>query len=344
MRLIWPATWIFAAAAVLTDCGTSTNSADVATPRLTNPLPAARLLPAHPDRRKSWVASDAATAPQLLFVSDVGTYDVDIFALPKMTLKGTLSGFDEPLGECPDNRGNVWITNYLKHEVLEYSRAGIRLNKIARAHLAPNSCAVNPLNGAIAVTDINGPEYQPGEVLVYSKPSAAPVVLHNPVQASYYYAAYDPKGDLWVDGYDAVGHFILSKCGASRCSTVDLSGGSIFEGAAIAWDKLKRTWVVFDQYCRDTPSFCSYPVSTRGVIGAPTFYLSYTGGGLCDLAQAALTTSGTRSIAVGADNEYTCSSYKVNTIDAWAYPAGGTPLNYHAGTVIYPWGAAVSVK
>ena len=42
-----------------------------------------------------------------VFESDLGVDDVYIFALPDMTLKGTLTGFREPLGDCSDNHGNV---------------------------------------------------------------------------------------------------------------------------------------------------------------------------------------------------------------------------------------------
>jgi hypothetical protein len=77
-----------------------------------------------PDRHRSWVSPDAANAAQLLFESDLGTDDVYIFALPDMTLKGTLTGFKEPLGECSDNHCNVWIANSLKNEMIEYSRSG----------------------------------------------------------------------------------------------------------------------------------------------------------------------------------------------------------------------------
>jgi hypothetical protein len=309
-------------------------------------LPPGAMLPpvVGSDDRKSWIARDIASAAQLLFVSDLGRNAVEIFALPSLKEEGKLKGFDEPLGECSDAHGNVWIANNLKHEMLEYSRRGKLLNKIARPLLNPYSCAVNPVNGEIAVTDYYGPRYQPGEVLLYSSPSAKPVVIRNVLQDFYYYAAYDPSGHLWVDGIDTLGHFVLSKCGARSCHTTNLTGGSIFSGGAIAWDEVGRTLVVFDQYCRDTPSFCSYPVSARGVIGAPTIYLSQTGGALCELIQAAIATIAKRSVVVGADNEYMCGSYNTGTVNRWAYPAGGEPTGYKEGVVIYPWGAAVSTK
>lgn len=357
MRFVTSATAILFAAGLLASCtsdmsqsqaalaGSGTDRGDAATPRLAW-LPSSMTPPlgVRPDRRKSWVSPDAANAAQLLFESDLGTYDVNIFTLPDMTLKGTLTGFKAPLGECSDNHGNVWIANSLRNEMLEYSRKGALLNKIARRNLNPWACAVNPINGDIAITEVNRPGFQPGQVLVYSNPSSTPMILRNPVQVFYYYAAYDPRGDLWIDGTDALGHSILSRCEARSCTTISLSGGSIIAAGTIAWDKDNGTWVVFDQYCRDTPSFCSYAVSARGVVGTPTTYLSYTGGGLCDLIQVAMASTNGHPVVVGGDNEYPCGSYRTSSVNWWAYPAGGNPTNFNVGSVFYPWGAAVSVK
>jgi hypothetical protein len=344
MRFAKAATAILIAGGFLAGCTSDTSQSQAVLSGLGINRTDVPPLEVRPDRHRSWVSPDAANAAQLLFESDLGTDDVYIFALPDMTLKGTLTGFKEPLGECSDNHGNVWIANSLKNEMLEYSRSGALLNKIARPNLNPWACAVNPVNGDLAITQENRPHFQPGQVFVYSNPSSVPMILRNPVQVFYFYAAYDPRGDLWIDGTDALGHSMLSKCDAASCTTIGLSGGSIIAAGTIAWDKDNGTWVVFDQYCRDAPSFCSYPVSARGVVGTPTTYLSYTGGGLCDLIQVAMVSTGKRPIVVGGDNEYPCGSYKTGSVNRWAYPAGGNPMNSNVGSVFYPWGAAVSAK
>ncbi len=55
---------------------------------------------------------------RILFVSDDGTNDVDMFDLPAMTLVGTLTGFSEPQGMCTDKSHNVWITNTGTEQIL----------------------------------------------------------------------------------------------------------------------------------------------------------------------------------------------------------------------------------
>ena len=341
MTVTWPARMLIACA-ILAACGQAMPSRTTALN--TN---AALRLPRtfSPDHAKSWVSRDAARTTKLLFISDLGTSDVDIFALPDMTLKGKLTGFREPLGECSDNHGNVWIANYLAHELVEYSHSGSRIGKIKASYLNPSGCAVSPANGDIAIMEQNGPLYAPGDVLVYASPSARPVILRNPVQYYYFYGAYNDAGELWEDGTDALSHSLVSKCGKSKCSTVFLSGGSIFSAGAIAWDAVSRKWVIFDQYCHESPTTsCSYPVSTRGIIGTPTTYSNHLGSSPCVLIQPTLATSGDKSIVLGADNQFQCGNYYSSTVDRWNYPAGGVPTNYKGGDVIYPWGAAVSNK
>ena len=331
-----------AAAPLLAACGASSSSQFLTDPPAALPPPIVAPLVAH-DSRKSWLAPDIGKSGQLLFVSDGGTYDVDIFTLPDLKLAGRLTGFKFPTGECSDRHGDVWIANYLKHEMLEYSHEGKRLNAIVLAHLNPYGCAVNPTDGALAVTDAEQSNYGPGEVLVYAKPSARPIILRNPEQEYYLYPAYDSHGDLWVTGFSATEYPLISSCGASSCRTVVLRGGSIFNPGGIAWDNGKRKWIVFDGYCHESGATCSYPVSMDGRVGSPTTYLTSVGGQPCAVFQPAMATIGNQTIVAASDNEYACLGYKYSSVDLWSYSFGGTPLRYRSG-VIYPWGAAVSAK
>ncbi len=289
-----------------------------------------------------WLAPGAAKTAGLLFETDPGTNDVDIFSLPQMKLRQKLTGFKFPTGECSALDGNIWIGNYLKHEMLEYSSAGKLLYTIKGAHLDPYACAVNPINFSMAVTDLDELKFQPGKILIYSVLGTRPTILRNPEQAEYFFPAYDPYGDLWVTGFSASEYPVISKCRASSCRTVKLRGGSIFSPGAIAWDNVHGNWIIFDSYCHESATTCSYPVSKEGVVGTPTTYLNPAGGALCNLTQAAIVQTGQRSIAVvGGDSEYSCTGYKNSSVDLWAYPAGGLPTS-HSNRVVFPWGAAVS--
>jgi hypothetical protein len=354
MKIVRPVTFALLAAAVFGGCSSSTSPPNLPPSSAANPSSLSRVVPPfgsalrpqmfHLDRRTSWIARNAAKQPQLLFETDIGTETVDIFALPGMRLEGQIAGIYSPTGDCSDRQGNVWIADSLKHKMLEYSREGKLLHTIAGAGFEPYGCAVNPVNGALAVTDLVGPAYRPGEVLVYASPSASPRILRNPEQDEYFYPGYDPSGDLWVTGYTSSEYPIISDCGASSCRTVVLHGGSIFDPGTIAWDTVDGSWIVFDLDCHLTGATCSYPLSRHAVLGTPTTYLSSTGGQLCELIQPAVVTTNKRTVVVGGDNEYYCLGYKSSSVNRWAYPAGGRPTNYKTGAVVYPWGAAVSTR
>ncbi|MBV9233141.1 MAG: hypothetical protein JO030_03795 [Candidatus Eremiobacteraeota bacterium] len=296
------------------------------------------------DSRISWISPDAKTAGALLFESDPASGDVDIFSLPDLAHKGRLTGFSAPLGECSDSRGDVWVVNFGLHELDEFSHGGAPLGKITSPTYYLWSCAVSPRDGTIAITILNRPHSRPGEVLLYSSPSAKPRILRNPEQAYDFFAAFDPSGTLWVDGSDVLGHFILSKCGGKKCATMNLTGGSIFSAGAVVWDDVAGGLVIFDTTCRDIGLACSYPVTTAGDVGPPSFYETHGDAAPCALRQAALMRSGSTIRVVGADNEAACGSSKQSTADLWAYPNGNRPLKYHKEGAASPFGAAVSVK
>ncbi len=296
----------------------------------------------HPDRNKSWVSPDAQRAPRLLFVSDVSTNDVYIFTLPDMNLKGTLTGFNQPQGECSDTHGNVYIANTRASTVLKYSRAGTLLNTYADTYGYPVGCAVNPLNGNLAVTNIIGLRGH-GEVLIYASPSSRPIVLTNRKQYFYYFAGYDSSGDLWVDGRTALKDFILSSCGASSCKTVRLHGGTIHFPGAVQWDQQEYAWALFDQGPCAGGGSCSFVASLSGVLVQLTNYKAYDGDPVCDLVQGVVAAYGANYAAGGDYERRRCGHAGGSSANRWQYPVGGAPTNYTTN-VSHPDGAAISTK
>jgi len=298
----------------------------------------------HPDRRKSWVSPDAKGDPRLLFASDSGLEDVNIYSLPSMKLKGQLTGFSVPQGMCADSAGNVYVADTNATQVVEYSHAGSLVARYADNYGFPIGCAVDPATGNLAVTDLVNDGSGPGEVQIFSSPSAQPRILVNPSVFYYYFAGYGPDGSLWVSGTDANGVYMLSRCGASSCSTISLSGGTLYFPGAVQWDKVQNTWVVFDQLCGNTPSACSYPVSPSGALGKATTYSNYKGGNDCDLIQGEIANNGHHDYVVGGDYEY-CGA-ATSTFDRWTYAAGGTPTNRTLLPDVnsVPNGVAISIK
>lgn len=295
-----------------------------------------------PDRQKSWISPDAQRAPRLLFMSDTATDTVDAFTMPDMQFKGKLTGFNQPQGECSDTQGNVYITNTQANQVLEYSRTGALLNTYSDTYGYPVGCAVNPLNGDLAVTDIIGLTGH-GQLLIYTSPSSSPTVLINPDQYNYYFVGYDIHGDLWEDGRTAKGAYILSGCGGFVCHTINLSGGTINFPGAVQWDQKEYSWVLFDQLCGGKHAACSYWVSGSGVLGNATNYVIFNGDPACDLIQGVVAAYG-KQYTAGADTEGSgCANAGNSSINRWQYPAGGTPTDY-LSKLVQPDGVAISTR
>jgi len=296
----------------------------------------------HPDHHKSWISPDIARAPRLYFGTDYGLGDVYVYTMPGMVLKATLTGFSGPQGECADAHGNIFIANTNTFQVLEYSRTGTLVNTFTDTYGYPVGCAIDPATGNLAVTDIFGFSGA-GQVVVWAgaNPSSTPTTLSNPSQYYYYFAGYGPGSSLWVDGRDSSGFYILSGCGASSCSTIPVSGGTINFPGAVQWDNTRSTWVVFDQ--SGSGGNDSYPISGSGVLGTPTAYMNYSGSSVCDIVQGVIAAHGHNYVA-GGDYEY-CGS-ATTTYDRWGYTGGGMPTNYATASSTYttPIGAAISTK
>jgi hypothetical protein len=296
----------------------------------------------HRDHHKSWISPNITRLPRLLFASDVASGDVYIFELPQMLLEGTITGFIYPQGECSDKHGNVYVADTNAGNVYEYSRDLHLRNTYPVSYGPPEGCAVNPTNGNLAVTTYPTDTGATGAVLIYSSTSSSPTVLTNPEQFYYEFAGYDPSGNLWTDGFDAAySTTVVSSCGASSCSTVNLSGGTIGFPGAIEYDTVSKNWVIFDQYCDETEGSCSYPVSATGALGTQTVYLNHDGSNACDLVQGVIAAYGQKYVA-GADYEY--CGYDPSSVNRWAYPAGGMPTNHTDQVVSSPIGAAISTK
>lgn len=300
----------------------------------------------HPDRNKSWVSPDVKKGARVLFASDVGTNDVYMFTLPDLTLKGTLTGFNEPQGECSDVHGNVYIANTKSSEVLEYSHAGTLTNTYKDTYGYPIGCAINPVTGNLAVMNIHSRKGA-GQILIYSGSSSSPKVLTNPKQYYYYFGGFNPQGTrLWVDGKDRKGAYMVSECTppSSPCTTVPIRGAKMHAPGAVQFDQFEGAWVLFDQGPCAFGGSCSYWVyaNQKFKLSAPNNYETYKGGPSCDLIQGMIRDTGNEFV-VGGDDESACLNASTSE-DRWPYTPqlNAAPTNYTTEHVSHPVGAAIS--
>lgn len=306
----------------------------------------------HPDHSKSWISPDVKKARELLFASDPGTDDVYIYTLPALKLKGTLTGFVYPQGECNDGAGDIWVTTQGSYpEIVKLSHAGKILRTLTDPAGYPVACAVDPTTGNLAVTNIGGFSSTAGDVLIYADAKGTPTVVSNPSTYSYYFAGYDNSGNLFVDGLTKLegGTFVLSEC-AAGCSgatmtTINISGGTIHWPGFVQWYAPGGYLAVGDQDCDNILQSCVYAVSissSSGTITGMTALKNSEGKRVCDMAQGIINPVGGTTL-LGGDYEQACKG--VNAEYNWPFPAGGSPTHSNDGTQISePIGAAISIK
>jgi hypothetical protein len=150
---------------------------------------------------RSWMAPDAKRR-DLLYVSDFQNNEVSVFSYPKGDLMGTLTGFLGPYGECADPSGNVYIANDKPPEVLEYAHGGTApIATIKDPGEYAYSCAYDPTTGDLAITnEYSRNSTHGGSVSIYRHGRGKPHTYAVSGVFYMYFASYDDKGNLFVDG------------------------------------------------------------------------------------------------------------------------------------------------
>ncbi len=285
------------------------------------------------DRDSSWMSPDAAQVKTLLYVSDAQSYDVYIYSFPDLELKGKLTGFDRPEGECSDAGGDVWITDTQSREIVRFRHGGRKVEATLHDPIGfPVGCAIDRKSGDLAVTNLFGLSGG-GSVMIYKKAAGTPRLYVNPGQYYYYFAGYDDKGDLYASGKSQTNRYRLSMLASRGRSMVSVSikGPRIFDPGTVQWTG--STLLLGDQRCQRKKTSCLYEavVSRRSVRITRRVPLS----GSCDVAQVAFENG-----RFAGGDDWHCGPGHSST-DVWAYPRGGSPVRARTDIQV-PIGATIS--
>jgi hypothetical protein len=272
------------------------------------------LITVHADRRRSWMASDAKSTA-LLYVSNDGNDLVYVYSYPHAKLKGYLSDFNEPQGECVDAADDVWITNTNDSDVLEFAHGGTSpITTLSDPNEYPVGCSIDPTTGNLAVTNIFGAGTTQGNVSVYSGASGKPTTYTDPEIYFMYFCGYDDKGNLFVDGRNTSGAFQfaeLPKNGKNLFKNITLNYTVEFPGG-VQWDG--KHVAVGDQ----GEGGGSMIYQTTGAGGKVVSATPLSGS--CDVVQFSIQ----NTKVVGPD-------YCNNEAGIWKYRAGGPVTKVLAG-------------
>ncbi|HEY2474837.1 MAG TPA: hypothetical protein VGI19_08530 [Candidatus Cybelea sp.] len=344
------------ALAVLAGCGgsqaPSISSAAAMLTRGMATTPMAHFAPAgsHRDFGPSWT-NPKKVKSMLLYISDWATYDVYLYNYWTGEHVGTLTGFNQPMGQCVDGTGNVFITNYGNGQTIEYAHGGTSQLKTYFTEGTPVGCSVDR-RGDLAVTSFN-----PGNVTIFAKGKSKGQTYSNDSCKVMWPAGYDERGNLYSLGesYKATTRSgpsaQVSVCeipvGGAAMLTVTLSGANISYPGSVMWDGKYITLTDQGQVEYGTGVYQTSEESSGGLVVVGTTNLQ--GGcysGYTDVEQPFFVGKKNTplnfeegNVLVGVNTSCLGGS---NGIVFWPYPQGGDPFKKYSG-VTEPDGISVSI-
>jgi hypothetical protein len=168
-----------------------------------------------------------AETKDLLYVTD-GAENVYVYTYPQGRFVGELTGFIDPLGECVDAAGDVFIVTLANSSggssiIYEYAHGGTQPIATLTDPTGGEGCAIDPTSGNLAVAGryISG-SYAYGDVAIYTDAQGNPNMYYSSALRPFFLCGYDPKGNLYLSAED---FYSLSQDLLARLP----AGGSSFE-------------------------------------------------------------------------------------------------------------------
>lgn len=263
--------------------------------------------------------SAMGTAVNLLYVSDLGANSVNVYTYAKGKLVGKLTGFGSVAGLCADKAGDVFVVDEAG-PVQVFAHGGTTPIRELQTSGAPNSCAVDPSSGNLAVTQLSS--YLDGAISIYPKARGKPKVYFDKANIdATFFCGYDGRGNLYIDGWDRSANAILVQLPKGRSTfTISKVNKSVQTPSGVQWD---------GKYV---------------AIGDKGAGLIYRTNGTGQVAQTIKLQNGTDvdgfwiqgKTLVGPDAQ------SGGAVGFWTYPSGGAPARTVSG-FYYPIAVTVSL-
>jgi hypothetical protein len=283
------------------------------------------------------VRDDALRKADLLYISD-GNGEVTVYDFLQKTLVGELTHFVQPLGECVDAGGNVFIADHGRQELLEYAHGGKRpLKRIVVAPYEPYGCSVDPSSGTLAVANDRGNAAN-GNIELFAAGQGSPMAIYSdPNVPVFESCAFDNKGNLLATNGQAgnrnASAFAWLPKGGHKLIDINIPGPSPSSEwtyvQGVGWDGLywaiEQTNVYRVSLIKGQAYYVGYtPLEVEGSAGP---YWFFAGSAKKQATEV-----------IGAVN-----SGGFGEVDYWDYPAGGEAIVEVNNGIDAPYGVAVSL-
>jgi hypothetical protein len=307
------------------------------------PQGVASMVPQDPDFKRglhphghSWM-DPAATTQDLVYVSNADG-EVTVYRYWQHTLVGVLTNFTQPMGQCADSAGDVFITDYAAEEIFEYAHGGTQpIETLNDSPNEPYACSVDPTTGNLAVANDNGSSE--GNIVIWPKGSGGPTTFTDSVLYNFQGCAYDGSGDLLVSngnpGDSKPASFAWLPRGGTSLINIAVPGPQ----AGWAWD-----YVVGLEWDGKYFGIDRGDIYQISVIHGQAYYVATTELTGTGDAQGPIAIyndkpgeQGTQAVGGGANDD---GSF----VDYWHYPSGGNDIYDITHGVDRPTGVAISLQ
>ena len=309
------------AASLLAGCGTTTGGGPSG--GSTWALPPASQTGAA--AREAGVAGRDIGGGDLLYLTSYAESKVKTYDWPRLEQSQTLKGFTQEEGLCSDKKGNVFVANTNADNIEEYAHGGTKpIATLADLpYYFPSSCAVDPVSGDLAVTNLA--YYRSGSgtgnLVIFKHAAGRPQPYTIATIFADYMCGYDDRGNLVIDGLSLHGPaaFAILEHGSTKLRTLTLDHAPSTAGG-VQWDE--KHWAIGDGFA----TIYQFDVAgTKGTkVGTTTLQESASIFGFF--------ISGDRIIA---------PEHSTNKVQIFKYPAGGAALRTIGGLNL-PFGATIS--
>jgi hypothetical protein len=248
------------------------------------------------------------------YVSDFYNSELVEFDYPKGDSSiGEISA-DEPQGECGNAlygaaKRDFWVVNSGSDDIDEFALGGSGpIKTLSESAGEAAGCAMDPSSGNLAVSLLGA-----GDIVIFTDASGTGSIVADGLDSTYF-AGYDNKGDLFVDGMTESETYGVVEMASGSSSfkavtlsnTIEFPGGMQWDGKYITLND-QEAHVIYGYTCSGTSCTLKRTVSLSGS---------------SDCVQT----------WIGKGDVF-CPDAGNETVEVYKYPAGGSPIAALTGSV-----------